>query len=248
MKRVPCKHMRGANAALQEVKVLMACNFDGIVGYHDFFLDTDAMDNIVICLLMEYCDGGDLWETIASARRERRQLDQTMCTGWLLQLIQALRYLHAQNILHRDIKPENIFITTAESGDTAVKLGDFGLAMSMEGEATKTQVGTPDYMAPEVLEGRPYAAAADIFSLGAVLYAMVCAAFPKMLALALSQGKPLDWGAASQPDAQQLAADMLQLAAEARPSLEEIAARAAALPTAQAMRRPAPTAPPPVAH
>ena len=69
MKRCPCKHMRAANAALQEVKVLLSCHHDGIVGYHDFFLDTDGDENIVICLVMEFCDGGDLWEKIAAARR-----------------------------------------------------------------------------------------------------------------------------------------------------------------------------------
>ena len=69
MKRVPFKHMRAANNALQEVKVLLSCKHDGIVGYHDFFLDTDGDENIVICLVMEFCDGGDLWEKIAAARR-----------------------------------------------------------------------------------------------------------------------------------------------------------------------------------
>ena len=75
MKRCPCKHMRAANAALQEVKVLLSCHHDGIVGYHDFFLDTDGDENIVICLVMEFCDGGDLWEKIAAARRSHTKLN-----------------------------------------------------------------------------------------------------------------------------------------------------------------------------
>ena len=76
--------------------------------------------------------------------------------------------------------------------DSVVKLGDFGLAKGnekgQEGNAT-TQCGTPDYMAPEVLEGRPYEAAADVFSLGAVLYALITSRFPKMLALHVSQAR-----------------------------------------------------------
>ena len=108
MKRVPCKHMRAANAALQEVKVLLSCHHDGIVGYHDFFLDTDGDENIVICLVMEFCDGGDLWEKIANARRSQTPLEPPLVAGWLLQLVSALRYLHARSILHRDIKPENV--------------------------------------------------------------------------------------------------------------------------------------------
>ena len=97
--------------------------------------------------------------------------------------------------MHRDIKPENVFLT--DEGRVA-KLGDFGLATATEDlGAAKTQVGTPDYMAPEVLEGRPYSEPADVFSLGATVYAMVCSSFPKMLAMHLGQGKPLDWPAAA---------------------------------------------------
>ena len=195
MKRVPCKHMRAANAALQEVKVLLSCHHPGITGYHDFFLDTDSDDNIVICLVMEFCDGGDLWEKIANARRSHLLLDPSLVAGYTLQLVAALRYLHARSILHRDIKPENVFLT--DEGRVA-KLGDFGLATATEDlGAAKTQVGTPDYMAPEVLEGRPYSEPADVFSLGATVYAMVCSSFPKMLAMHLGQGKPLDWPAAA---------------------------------------------------
>ena len=111
MKRIPCKHMRAANAALVEVKVLMSVAHAGIVGYRDFFLDSDSEENIVICLLMEYCSGGDLWERIAAAQRERKVLPAAQSAGWLLQIIAALRYLHSCGIMHRDVKPENIFIT-----------------------------------------------------------------------------------------------------------------------------------------
>ena len=193
LKRIACKHLKAANAALLEVKVLLSCNHVNITAYHDFFLDSDSDENIVICLLMEFCSGGDLWERIAAAQRERKVLPAAQSAGWLLQIIAALRYLHSCGIMHRDVKPENIFITEE---DAVVKLGDFGLAKddtnSGPSNAT-TQCGTPDYMAPEVLEGRPYEAAADIFSLGAVLYALITSRFPKMLALHVSQGKPLEW-------------------------------------------------------
>jgi len=237
LKRIACKHLKAANAALLEVKVLLSCNHVNITAYHDFFLDSDSEENIVICLLMEYCSGGDLWERIAAAQRERKVLPAAQSAGWLLQIIAALRYLHSCGIMHRDVKPENIFITeearteraalaqctTAYAHithlewawhalrtcmtrashvhgvctecawyvpgvlehrfhaslrdpkqDAVVKLGDFGLAKDgTEGPSNATtQCGTPDYMAPEVLEGRPYEAAADIFSLGAVLYAL----------------------------------------------------------------------------
>ena len=111
LKRIACKHLKAANAALLEVKVLLSCNHVNITAYHDFFLDSDSEENIVICLLMEYCSGGDLWERIAAAQRERKVLPAAQSAGWLLQIIAALRYLHSCGIMHRDVKPENIFIT-----------------------------------------------------------------------------------------------------------------------------------------
>ena len=120
-----------------------------------------------------------------------------------------------------------------------VKLGDFGLATAAEDldGSAKTQVGTPDYMAPEVLQGRPYDAAADVFSLGATLYAMVCSSFPKMLAMFLGQGKALEWPAASEAmvDWRELIAAMLSVEESARPTLLQIGEIAAGLPASAAL-------------
>merc|ERR1719453_2999820 len=87
-------------------------------------------------------------------------------------------------------------------------------------------------MAPEVLEGRPYSGAADTFSLGATLYAMVCSSFPKMLAMYLGQGKALEWPAASEAmaDWRDVIVEMLRVEPSERGSLDEIGARCAALP------------------
>ena len=111
-----------------------------------------------------------MWERIAAAQRARESLPASLCVGWVLQVVDALRYMHACEILHRDIKLENIFICGRDS-DSVVKLGDFGLATALD--TAETQCGTPDYMAPEVLQGKSYSAQADVFSLGAVLYALV---------------------------------------------------------------------------
>ena len=78
----------------------------------------------------------------------------------------ALKLCEELNIVHRDIKPENIFV----SRNGSYKLGDFGIAKTMEGTTGGTKTGTYDYMAPEVYNNRPYHTQADIYSLGLVMY------------------------------------------------------------------------------
>ena len=86
-----------------------------------------------------------------------------------LNLCGALNGCHQRNIIHRDIKPENILVTE----DGKFKLGDFGIAKVSEKTATGTLTGTYSYMAPEVANRQHYGAAADIYSLGLVMYWMM---------------------------------------------------------------------------
>lgn len=83
-----------------------------------------------------------------------------------LDLTSALELCNRFSIVHRDIKPQNIFVS--DLGD--YKLGDFGIAKTMERTMNGTMIGTYNYMAPEVFSSRPYGSAADIYSLGLVLY------------------------------------------------------------------------------
>ncbi len=84
-----------------------------------------------------------------------------------IDLCDALSLCHRNNVLHRDIKPANIF----RSGNGDFKLGDFGISRKVESKTDKlTQIGTWDYMAPEVKMGSSYGAEADIYSLGLVMY------------------------------------------------------------------------------
>lgn len=91
---------------------------------------------------------------------------------WVEQICSALGEAHAQGVVHRDLKPENIVITR----NAAAKVMDFGIARSLDADATATAagmlIGTPAYMSPEQAEGKPVDARSDIYTLGLILYEM----------------------------------------------------------------------------
>ena len=97
---------------------------------------------------------------------------------YFLQVCSALHYMHSKRTMHRDIKPSNIFLT--ESGD--VKLGDLGLSrlLSSQTVQVQTMVGTPCYMSPEAIRGRPYDFSSDVWGLGCLLYELVALKNPFM--------------------------------------------------------------------
>lgn len=115
-------------------------------------------------LVMEFCDQGDLYEAI---RNGHGPLQTEHVRQFMLQLVDAVSFIHSKGVYHRDIKPENIFLTQ----DGAMKLGDFGLATTDKWSYEMT-VGSDRYMAPEQFDsaGDGYSpAAADIWAIGICL-------------------------------------------------------------------------------
>ncbi|DBA66478.1 TPA: hypothetical protein ACH3X2_002450 [Trebouxia sp. C0005] len=106
-------------------------------------------DSKQIYIVMEHCAGGDLLEQLL--KEGRAMTEQRVALEVALPILTSLSYIHQLRIIHRDIKLENIFI----GGDGRVKLGDFGLTMSMKQEVAISPVGTVEYMAPEVVELPP---------------------------------------------------------------------------------------------
>ena len=81
----------------------------------------------------------------------------------MIELCEALKTIHAANIVHRDIKPENVFLLN----DQCLKIGDLGISRKIEpDDSAHTRIGTPRYLAPEVYKGEAYTFTADIWSLG----------------------------------------------------------------------------------
>uniref|UniRef100_A0A8R1HZV1 Protein kinase domain-containing protein n=1 Tax=Caenorhabditis japonica TaxID=281687 RepID=A0A8R1HZV1_CAEJA len=125
-------------------------------------------------LVMELCEGG----SIRSYVKEKGPLDEQSAVYVLRQLISAVTYMHRYNVLHRDLSAGNVFIKDASKMKLNVKLGDFGLATNLSrGETACTIVGTPGYIAPQVYH-QDYDQAADVYSLGGVLYTMLTARDP----------------------------------------------------------------------
>lgn len=131
-----------------------------------------------IFLIMEHVDGGELFEYIVSQHRIRES-EAVIC---FQQIVEGLAYLHQNEITHRDLKPENVLLQSTKYGPFKylVKIVDFGLSNTHEeGRLLRTACGSPCYAAPEMIQGKLYKGPmADIWSLGVVLFAMVCGYLP----------------------------------------------------------------------
>ncbi len=128
-------------------------------------------------LVMEFVDGRTLGEAIKKG--ERFTLDRVCEIGH--QMGDALGYAHRQGVIHRDVKPANILMTSREVyGSERPRITDFGIAKLTSVDITTTGqvLGTPSYMAPELLAGSPADGRCDIFSLGVILYALTAGELP----------------------------------------------------------------------
>ena len=124
-------------------------------------------------IVLELVTGGELFDRIVAAGHFAEPAARRVAA----QVLDALAYLHARGIAHRDLKPENILIS-GDNGGLEVKITDFGLSRVVdEGSFMRTMVGTPAYVAPEVLDSRGsagYTPAVDLWSLGVITYVMLC--------------------------------------------------------------------------
>ncbi|XP_075040879.1 protein kinase C delta type-like [Mixophyes fleayi] len=116
---------------------------------------------------LEYASGGDFFKFL----QRKGCLDITSAAFYAAEITCGVQYLHSKGIIHRDLKPDNILV--AESGH--LKIADFGLSIvNMFGERTATEcVGTPGFIAPEMLAGEEYNAGVDWFSFGVIIKEMI---------------------------------------------------------------------------
>lgn len=150
-----------------ETSIHSSVTHPNIVKYNGHF---ENAENYYI--ILEYCNS----KTLLDLFRKTREFSLNEITGITLQLIDAVSYLHSRNIIHGDIKLGNIFMHDI----LQVKLGDFGLATQLRSsdEIIRSIRGTPNYMAPEILNGNGYSFSVDIWAICVVLFALVYKKMP----------------------------------------------------------------------
>ncbi|OMJ87277.1 hypothetical protein SteCoe_11045 [Stentor coeruleus] len=153
---------RARQKLMFEIKIHRSLHHTSIVSFERFFEDNENL-----YILLEICSN----QTMNELMRRRKRLSELEIQCYLAQIISALKYLHSHRIIHRDIKLGNLFL----SDKMEIKLGDFGLAtkLEFEGERKRTICGTPNYIAPEILDGKHgHSYEVDIWSLGVLLYTL----------------------------------------------------------------------------
>jgi cGMP-dependent protein kinase len=143
----------------------MHCDHPFILRLVRTFKDADY-----IYFLTDFVAGTDLWQVI----RDLGWVNEAACRFYIGSLLLAVEHLHEREIIHRDVKPENVLV----GKDGYLKLADFGSAKRLVGGRTVTVIGTPHYMAPEVIAGHSYGLSADLWSLGVVLYELLYSKLP----------------------------------------------------------------------
>jgi len=125
--------------------------------------------NFTFWLQKEKILGGELFDRIVQKSYYNEKEARDVC----IILFDALRFCHEKHVAHRDLKPENLLLTS-ESDDSDIKIADFGFAKRVKTpNSLTTQCGTPGYVAPEILEGKPYDTQADMWSLGVITYILL---------------------------------------------------------------------------
>ncbi|KAI9139727.1 kinase-like domain-containing protein [Paraphysoderma sedebokerense] len=149
---------------LAEIKIHSSMNHKNIVKFYHYFEDSEN-----VYLILELCEHKSLMEMV----KKRRRLTEPEVRYFMLQLLDAVKYMHQENVIHRDLKLGNLFLT----GDMQLKVGDFGLAtlVKHDGERKKTICGTPNYIAPEILfdTQNGHSFEVDIWSLGVIMYTLL---------------------------------------------------------------------------
>lgn len=158
---------------MNEVNNLRELDHPNIISFK--FAFNSNIKTELLNIITEFADNGDLNDKLNEHIKSNKYFEENELLDWLIQCCLALQYLHEKDIIHRDIKPSNIFLMKNNS----IKIGDFGVSKNISTfHRTRTMIGTPLYLAPEIIEQKPYSFEADIWSLGVTFCHLLTLVFP----------------------------------------------------------------------
>ena len=211
----------------REVSIMARLNHPNVVSlfevcsFGDFF-----------CLVMDLYPGGSLCDFVQD--HPQGHLDEVQAKSFMKQLVSGLSYIHSKGIIHRDIKLDNVFLSQDK---TVVSIGDFGLSNFWSPVSNlQTRCGSAEYAAPELFnKEESYDLAIDVWSLGVLLYTMLCGQFPfqvkgghndlKELINVIRNGlteKHIKYLSHLSPECKLLLSQLLMVERSSRISLEEV--------------------------
>lgn len=160
VKQIPLEKIKGIDSIMSEIELLQELQHPNIVKYLGFMKDDNYLN-----IVLEYCENGSLTAIL----RKFGSFPENLISRYMSQVLEGLVYLHDQGTIHRDIKGANIL--TTKNG--VAKLADFGVAMRMSTGSDPVErpgvVGTPHWMAPEIILRQEPSTSCDIWSLGATI-------------------------------------------------------------------------------
>lgn len=162
VKKMDLRKQQRRELLFNEVVIMRDYKHPNIVEMYDSFLVGDEL-----WVVMEFLEGGALTDIVTHTGRMQEEQVAYVCQA----ILKALAFLHSQGVIHRDIKSDSILLTH----DGNVKLSDFGFCAQISSDTPKRKslVGTPYWMAPEVISRLPYGTEVDIWSLGIMVMEMV---------------------------------------------------------------------------
>ena len=125
---------------------------------------------------MEYAQKGDLYTLLKEHRSKKKYISEKDLWQYALQILAGIQYLHMKSIIHRDLKCLNIFLTS----DSTIKIGDMGVSEILPNGMTQqgSRVGTPLFLAPELVKNYQYDHKIDMWAFGCAIYHLACLETP----------------------------------------------------------------------
>jgi len=161
------EHMEGEDEIkllLREVQIMKKIDHPHVLKLYEVFEDEEHF-----YLITELVSGKELFDKIV----ERGQYSEKDAANIVRQIVSAVEYLHSIGIAHRDLKPENL-LSAGDEDEEVIKIADFGFSKNFGEEKLKTSCGSPGYVAPEVLTNEDYDSSVDMWSVGVIIYILLC--------------------------------------------------------------------------